>query len=128
MTDSGGRPRGFGELEGAIMEQLWTAGRPLLVREIQQELAPERAYNTVQTVTEILYRKGWLTRDKDGRAYRYRATVSRAEYTADLMGEALAASGDRAAAFRRFAERISPDEAEHLRAALEQARGSGRQP
>lgn len=120
--------RGFGDLEGAIMEQVWSAGRPLLVREIQQALRPERAYNTVWTVTEILYRKGWLTREKEGRAYRYRATVSRDEYTGDLMGEALAASADRAAAFRRFAERISPDEAEQLRQALENARRDGSGP
>src|SRR5215831_2036930 len=84
--------RGFGDLEGAIMEHVWSADQPLLVREIQQALRPERAYNTVWTVTEILYRKGWLTREKEGRAYRYRATVSRDEYTGDLMGEALAAS------------------------------------
>jgi hypothetical protein len=41
------------------------------------------------------------------------------------MGEALAASGDVAAAFRRFTERISPGEAEQLRQALEQARRGG---
>ena len=119
--------RGFGELEGAIMERVWSAGRPLRVREIQQALQPERAYNTVWTVTEILYRKGWLAREKEGRAYRYRATVSRDEYTGDLMGEALEASADRAAAFRRFAGRISADEAEQLRQALEQARLDGGQ-
>jgi predicted transcriptional regulator len=116
--------RGFGDLEGAIMERVWSADRPLLVREIQQSLEPERAYNTVWTVTEILYRKGWLARDKEGRAYRYRATVTRDEYTADLMGEALAASADRVAAFRRFAERISPEEAEDLRRALAEARSA----
>ena len=114
--------QGFGELESAIMERVWSAGRPLLVREVQQALQPERAYNTVQTVTEVLCRKGWLAREKEGRAYRYRATVSRDEYTGDLMGKALAASGDRAAAFRRFAARIGPDEAEQLREALEQVR------
>lgn len=76
----------------------------------------------MQTVAEILYRKEWLAREKEGRAYRYRATASRDEYTAGLMGEALAASADRAAAFRRFAERISPEEAEQLRQALEQSR------
>src|SRR6201995_285782 len=85
--------RGFGDLESAIMDQVWSAGRPLLVREIQQALSPERAYNTVWTVTEILYRKGWLVRGKAGRAYLYRATVSRDEYTGDLIGEGLAASG-----------------------------------
>lgn len=111
--------RGFGDLEGAIMERVWSAGRPLLVREIQQALEPERAYNTVQTVTEVLCRKGWLGRVKDGRAYRYWATVSRDEYSGDLMSEALAASGDHAAAFRRLAERIGPEEAEQLRKALE---------
>ena len=116
--------QGFGDLESAIMEQVWAEGRPLLVREIQQALQPERAYNTVWTVTEILYRKGWLAREKEGRAYRYRATVSRDEYTGDLMGEALAASADHAAAFRRFAEQISPEEAAQLREALEQARSA----
>ncbi len=114
--------RGFGDLEAVIMERVWAADRPLLVREIQQTLQPERAYNTVWTVVEILHRKGWLTREKDGRAYRYRAMVSREDYTADLMGEALAASTNRAATLRRFAERIDSAEAEQLRQALEQAR------
>ena len=119
--------RGFGELEAAIMDRIWSAERPLLVREIQQALRPERAYNTVWTVVEILYRKGWLAREKEGRAYRYRATVTRDDYTGDLMGEALAASSDHAAAFRRFAERIAPAEAEELRRALEQAQQAGEQ-
>ena len=114
--------RGFGELEAAIMDRVWSSGRPLLVREIQQTLEPTRAYNTVWTVVEILYRKGWLSREKDGRAYRYRATVTRDDHAANLMGEALAASADHATAFRRFAERISPEEAAQLREALEQAR------
>jgi predicted transcriptional regulator len=117
--------RGFGELEAAIMDRVWSADTPLLVREVHGTLQPERAYNTVLTVVEILYRKGWLSRVKDGWAYRYRATVSREEYTADLMGEALAASTDRAATLRRFAERIDPAEAEELREALEQARRAG---
>ena len=114
--------RGFGELEAAIMERIWSARRPLLVREVQQALRPERAYNTVWTVTEILYRKGWLTREKDGRAYRYQATVSRAEYSAGLMGEVLAASTDRTATLRHFAGQIGRAEAEQLRQALDQAR------
>ena len=81
------------------MERVWSAGRPLPVREIQQSRQPERAdnteraYNTVWTVTEVLYRKGGLVPEKEGRAYLYRATVSRDEYTGDLMGEALAARG-----------------------------------
>ena len=121
---SGGGVRGFGELEAAIIDRVWRTGRPVLVREIHDGLRPERepAYNTVLTVVEILYRKGWLAREKDGRAYRYRATTSRADYTAGLMGEVFAASTDRVAALRSFVQRIDPAEAEELRAMLGLAR------
>ena len=117
--------RSFGDLEAAIMDRIWSAGRPMLVRDVQQALTPERAYNTVLTVVDILYRKGWLVREKDGRAYRYRAVVTREDYTAGLMRDVLAASSDRAATLRRFAERIAPHEAEQLREALEQAQQAG---
>src|SRR6267154_5526259 len=123
----GGGVRGFGELEAAIMDQVWSAGQPVLVREIHDRLRPERepAYNTVLTVVEILYRKGWLARERDGRAYRYRATASREDYTARLMSEAFAASTDRLATLRRFVQRIDPAEAAELRAMLDEARRDG---
>jgi len=41
----------------------------------------------VLTVVEILWRKGWLAREKDGRAYRYQATVSREDYTVSALGD-----------------------------------------
>src|SRR6266566_9943686 len=119
----GGGVRGFGELEAAIMDRVWSAGRLVLVREIHDMLRPARepAYNTVLTVVEILYRKGWLTRQRDGRAYRYAATVSREDYTAGLMDEALEGSADRVAALRSFVGRIDPAEARQLRTMLDQA-------
>src|SRR5258705_6980464 len=109
------------------MDRAWLAGRPVLVREIWAALRPERqpAYNTVLTVVEILYRKGWLARERDGRAYRYRAVVSREHYTAGLMSEVLAISTDPAATLRRFAEQIGPEEAQQLREALDEARPAG---
>jgi predicted transcriptional regulator len=113
--------RGFGELEAAIMDRIWSAGQPLLVRDVHATLPPGRAYNTVLTVVEILWRKGWLAREKDGRAYRYWATVSREDYTAGLMGEVLEASTDRVAALRSFVERIDPAEARQLRGMLDEA-------
>ena len=130
VVDQEGSVRGFGELEAAIMDRIWLAGRPVLVREIWAELRPERepAYNTVLTVVEILYRKGWLARQKDGRAYRYHATVTRENYTAGLMDEALEASTDRVAALRSFVERIDPAEARQLRKLLNKALREGDKP
>ena len=123
----GGGVRGFGELEAAIMDRVWAAGRPVRVREIHDALRPDRepAYNTVLTVVEILYRKGWLAREKDGRAYRYHATASREEYTAGLMEEAFDTSTNRLATLRSFVQRIDPAEAAELAAMLDEARRDG---
>jgi len=60
--------------------------------------------------------------EKDGRAFRYRATASREDYTAGLMGEAFDTSTDRLATLRRFVQRIDPAEAAELRAMLDEAR------
>jgi len=113
----------FGELEAAIMDAVWDAGKPLRVREVLDSLDrdPEPAYNTVHTVTEILYRKGWLSKEKDGRAYRYGATKSREEYVAGLMGDALSVAGDRTATLARFVQQMQPGEAEELHRLLGQA-------
>ena len=56
----------FGDLEAAIMDVMWAAGRPLRVREVADELNRNRplAFNTVQTVMENLFRKGWLNRQQ----------------------------------------------------------------
>ncbi|MFC6706617.1 BlaI/MecI/CopY family transcriptional regulator [Flexivirga alba] len=69
----------FGDLEAAIMDQVWALGDPVRVRDVLEELqrSPVPAYTTVQTVMDILFRKGWLTRRKHGRANLYAAAASR---------------------------------------------------
>ena len=117
--------RQFGELEAVIMDRLWEWGRPVLVREVVDDLHGERplAYTTVMTVMENLYRKGWLRRERDGRAWRYEPTGSRSGYTAALMNDALATTADRRTALAHFALQMSPNDAALLREALGQAPG-----
>src|SRR5712692_2766374 len=83
--------RRFGDLEAVIMDRLWGQGRPMLVREMVEALRGDRAlaYTTVMTVMENLHRKGWLRREREGRAWRYEPTGSRSGYTAALLREAL---------------------------------------
>src|SRR5260370_17415167 len=71
--------RRFGELEAVIMDRLWEWGRPVLVREVVDDLRDERgpAYTTVMTVMENLYRKGWLRRGRGGRAGGYDPPAAR---------------------------------------------------
>jgi predicted transcriptional regulator len=112
--------RGFGELESKIMNTLWSSGRAATVRDVLEELRGSRkiAYTTVMTVMDNLHHKGFLLRERDGRAYRYSPTSSRERYVAELMRDALASSTDPAAAFLHFTEQLSEDESIALRAAL----------
>jgi predicted transcriptional regulator len=98
--------------------------RAVLVREVVEDLRGERplAYTTVMTVMENLHRKGWLRRERDGRAWRYEPTGSRSGYTAALMTDALATSPDRRTALAHFVLQMSPHDAAVLREALGQAR------
>lgn len=117
------RVRPFGELEAAIMELLWDAGTPRLVRDVVSDLHPQRplAYTTVMTVMDNLHSKGWLTRERDGRAWRYTPAVSRQTHAAQLMNDALASSADRAGALARFVEQIDAEDADALAQALDEA-------
>jgi predicted transcriptional regulator len=115
--------RQFGELEAVIMDRLWQWGRPALVREVVDDLHEDRplAYTTVMTVMENLYRKGWLRRHRDGRAWRYEPAGSSSGYTAALMSNALATSTDRRTALAHFVLQMSPHDAALLQQALDQA-------
>ncbi len=112
----------FGDLEAAIMDILWKADTPLFVRDVRERLDRDLAYTTVQTVMEILHRKGWMTRDRFGRAFRYAATASRDEYVSGLVREALSLTDDRAAVLIGFVEQMGADEAAALERVLAAAR------
>jgi predicted transcriptional regulator len=113
----------FGDLEAAIMDVMWAAGGPVRVREVADELNHARplAFNTVQTVMENLFRKGWLDRRKDGHAYGYVTVRSREDYVAGLLSEALAVARDPAATLVRLMEDLEPAEIAQLRVALDAA-------
>lgn len=66
---------GLTKLELRVMQALWKRG-PSSVAGVQEELEPLLAYTTVQTMLNILERKGKLTRRLEGRAYVYSPTVT----------------------------------------------------
>ena len=118
----------LGQLEAAVMERLWSWDRPVLVREVLEDLQRDRplAYTTVMTVLDNLHRKGLVLREKRGRAYAYVPTRSRAQHTAELMEQALSSTRDRGTALLRFVEQMSTDEIAKLRAALDNLDDDGR--
>jgi predicted transcriptional regulator len=113
----------FGDLEASIMDVVWATAAPVRVREVSDQLNKERplAFNTVQTVMENLFHKGWLARHKNGRAYWYEAARSRDDYVGQLLNEALAVASDPAATLVRLVGGMDPAEIASLRAALDAA-------
>ena len=65
-------------LELEIMHVLWAEG-PANVQSVQQHLPRELAYTTVQTMLNILHRKGKVKRTLKDRAYIYKPDVSRSQ-------------------------------------------------
>jgi predicted transcriptional regulator len=65
-------------LELEIMKVLWDLG-PANVQAVQAKLPgePKLAYTTVQTMLNVLFRKGKVKRALKGRAYEYTPLVSR---------------------------------------------------
>jgi len=112
--------REFGELEGAIMDVMWAADRPYVVREVRERMRYDRpvAYTTVMTVMGILHRKGVLRREKYGRAWRYWPAESREEHDARLMVEVLHSGGNRFVTIRRFLETVGDEGLATLREAM----------
>jgi BlaI family transcriptional regulator, penicillinase repressor len=68
--------RQFTPLELEIMKILWQTG-PVTVQAVQERLPGELAYTTVQTMLNVLHRKGKVRRALKGRAYEYEPSVSR---------------------------------------------------
>ena len=115
--------RQLGSLEADVMARVWAGERPVLVRDVLEDLQQTRAiaYTTVMTVMDNLHKKGYLTRARDGRAYRYAAARTREEHTALVMEQVLAASGDSSATLMHFVQQIDADERAALSAIVAEA-------
>lgn len=117
-------PHHLGSLEAEVIDIVWSMTGPVTIRQVVDTLRQSRgvAYTTIQTVMDNLCRKGLLSREPAGRANVYAVVVSREEFAADQVGDALARTADPAAVLIRFAERMDDADVRRLAEALEQRR------
>ncbi|MCL2781053.1 MAG: BlaI/MecI/CopY family transcriptional regulator [Actinomycetia bacterium] len=113
----------LGDLERAVLDTLWDSSGACTVRDVHRCLAETRdiAYTTVLTVLDRLAKKGLVTRERAGRAWRYLPAASREQLTAQVMRSTLtsAAAGDRGTVLLHFLDGASPEEIAALRVALD---------
>lgn len=112
----------LGPLEEQVMHILWNYGQ-LTVREVIDHLPGDPAYTTIATVLRHLGGKGMATVVKDGRTARHVATMTREEYTAGVIDQALEASRNRTASILHFVDTIGEDDRALLRDYLQRQEG-----
>jgi|TARA_R110002012_G_scaffold30942_1_gene93442 predicted transcriptional regulator len=76
----------LGELEKQVLQYLWSSPG-MDVKRVHAELSKQRdsSLNTVQSALERLFKKGLLSREKQGHAYLYRAEIARDDLIAKLI-------------------------------------------
>lgn len=110
------------------MALMWE-GDPMSVREAKTRLGGKLAHTTVMTTMDRLFKKGLLTRDRDGTAYVYRPALSRDDYhrslLEDTVGELLEKSaGPVLAAFVDTAADLDEENLARLEALIAERRGT----
>jgi predicted transcriptional regulator len=92
MPGARGAGQVLGELQTAVMELLWREPE-LTVNEVEERLRRRReiAHTTVQTILDRMHSKGYLTREKQGKAFVYAPRYSREEFERGVAQEVLGA-------------------------------------
>lgn len=88
-----GLEQALGELEVAVMDVVWDAGEPVCVEDVRQALAEQKnreaAYTTIMTTLDRLHKKGFLARERQGKAYYYTPKVSRSELSSNVTKQVI---------------------------------------
>ena len=113
-------------LELEIMNVLWETG-PANVQTVQARMqGRELAYTTVQTMLNILHRKGKVKRQLKDRAYLYRPVLSRQKAVSHAVGEMLdrffGGSADRLVLNLVEARRLTPEKLAQIQKLVEGAK------
>jgi predicted transcriptional regulator len=77
----------LGPLEERLLEVLWQRGNAT-VRDLVDGACRDLAYTTVMTTLDRLFKKKLLSREAEGRAFRYTPRFSREELHREVAGEA----------------------------------------
>lgn len=104
----------LGKLEAEVMQVLWQ--RPdQTVSEVEERLRRKReiAHTTVLTTLDRMYHKGYLTREKLGKAFVYAPRYDREQFERELAQEILGAllGGLGEPVLSTFVELVGEDEA-----------------
>lgn len=112
-----------------MLSVLWSSSAPLSVRDVLGRIQrrPPLAYTTVLTVLDRLHDKELVVREKEGKAFLYRPSVSREVWLGEQAAGALTAASTQPSdavlmAFLDSAERADPTLLDQLSALIARRR------
>ena len=118
--------RPFTPLELEIMKVLWETG-PATVQAVQKRLPTELAYTTVQTMLNVLNRKGKVRRTLKGRAFEYAPIVSREKAVRvalrDVVNRLFGGSAESLVMSLVASRRLTPEKLAKLHRLVSQSKG-----
>ena len=115
------------KLELQIMQVIWRNGAGT-VTQVQESLDQQLAYTTVQTMLNILHRKGKLKRELRGRAFIYKPAVTHAKASLaaarDLIDRMFGGSSEDLVMSLLKSRELDPEKIAELSRRLEEEEGS----
>ena len=115
-------------LELEIMHVLWETG-PANVPTVQHKLKRELAYTTVQTMLNILHKKGKAKRTLKDRAYFYKPAVSRkqvlSKHVVDVVDRLFGGSAENLVMSLLETKHLTPAKLARLQRLVEQVEEEG---
>ena len=115
-------------LELEIMHVLWETG-PANVQTVQHKLKRELAYTTVQTMLNILHKKGKAKRTLKDRAYFYKPAVSRkqvlSKHVVDVVDRLFGGSAENLVMSLLETKHLTPAKLARLQRLVEQVEKEG---
>jgi predicted transcriptional regulator len=122
------KPDHLTALELEIMQVLWESG-PANVQTVQQRLPRQLAYTTVQTMLNILHRKGKVKRTLRERAYFYRPSVTQGQVVRqtvrDLVDRLFAGSAEGLVMSLLETKQLTPEKLARLQKLVKDAEEDG---
>ena len=119
------KPSPFGDLEEKVMETVWKLGNAT-VSETREFLGKDKfAHTTIMTILDRLYKKGILTRKKEGKGYRYYPLITKDEFEKAIAKKVVSDMVKNnpslaIPAFEGVVEELSSEEIEKLKKLIEE--------
>lgn len=119
----------LGNLEKQVLDYLWSMSQGIDAKQVHVALSRSRggSLNTIQSTLERLFKKGLLSREKQGHAYLYSTRLDRREVIARLIQDVTrdfvtANENGLLAAFASVSDELDDGELDRLERLIEEAR------